>query len=148
MLKFFLPEFVQDIIGRSRKQLHDIFTRTYGVLYERNAYLFREYFHELKTYYLKGDVNLVGATNNFFSRLYQKMFQVMNSQYTFDDDYLTCVMKHMDGQKPFGDVPAKVASSVKRSMVATRAMVKALKSGYTIADEMKMVILTFRKFIS
>ena len=68
------------------------------------------------------------------------LFQVMNSQYTFDPVYLTCISKHMADVKPFGDVPIKMASSVKRSMVATRTLVKALRSGHAIADNVKKVI--------
>ena len=63
----------------------------------------------------------------------------MNSQYTFDDKYLTCVVMHMSDQKPFGDEPHKVATSVTNSLVATRAVVKALKSGYDISEEIKRV---------
>ena len=46
---------------------------------------------------------------------------------------------NMAEQKPFGDVPSKVASSVQRSMTATRAMVKALKSAFEIIEEIKLV---------
>ena len=63
----------------------------------------------------------------------------MNSQYTFDPVYLTCISKHMADVKPFGDVPIKMASSVKRSMVATRTLVKALRSGHAIAENVKKV---------
>ena len=66
-------------------------------------------------------------------------FQVMNSQYTFDPVYLTCISKKMEEAKPFGDVPSKVASSVKRSMVAMRTLIRALKSGHAIAENVKKV---------
>ena len=66
-------------------------------------------------------------------------FQVMNNQYEFDDAYLSCVASKMDEQRPFADIPKKVASMVKKSMVATRALSKALKSGHEIAQEMKAV---------
>ena len=68
-------------------------------------------------------------------------FQVINSQYQFDDTYMMCVAQHMDEVMPFGEDPRKLASTVKRSMVAVRALEKALKSGYKIAEEMKKVII-------
>lgn len=62
-------------------------------------------------------------------RLYQKMFQVLNTQYSFDDNYLQCVGKLMDELKPFGDIPKKLKIEVKRSFVATRTFVQALSNG-------------------
>ena len=67
------------------------------------------------------------------------IFQVINSQYQFDDNYMMCVAQHMDEVMPFGEDPRKLASTVKRSMVAVRALEKALRSGFTIAEEMKKV---------
>ena len=63
----------------------------------------------------------------------------MNSQYRFDQPYLTCVAEHMDDVKPFGDVSRKMTTAVKRSMVAVRALAKALKSGFQISEDMKKV---------
>ena len=56
-----------------------MFTRTYGIIYQKNADVFQEYFTELKAYYDKGNVNLVDATQTFFGTLYQRMFQVCKS---------------------------------------------------------------------
>ncbi len=153
---------MHELISMSQGQLHDTFTKTYGVLYKRNAMLFVEYFRELRSFYRKGNVNLQEFTSAFFATLYQKMFQVnsltppvvvmstryvtdrlmlqvMNPQYTLDSSYLSCVTRHMRQQQPFKEVPSKVAASVKRSMVATRVLVKALRSGYKIAEEMRAV---------
>lgn len=47
---------------------------------------------------------------------------------------MSCVSENMAQLNPFGDVPRKLASSVKRSMVAARALVKALKTGHEIAN--------------
>ena len=45
----------------------------------------------------------------------------------------------MEALRPFGDVPRKLASSVKRSLVAARALVKALRTGHEIAHQMTKV---------
>ena len=50
----------------------------------------------------------------------------------------------MDILKPFGDVPRKLSSSVKRSLVAARALVKALRSGHEIANQMTKVFIIIR----
>ena len=67
---------MQELIADSQGQLHDVFTRTYGVLYERNSQLFRKYFLDLKMYYLKGNISLQEKTMSFFTTLYKKMFEV------------------------------------------------------------------------
>ena len=63
----------------------------------------------------------------------------MNSQYIFHQDYMRCVALNMPHIQPFGEVPKKMASSLKRSMVAARTVLKAVQSAYEIAYEMKSV---------
>ena len=67
------------------------------------------------------------------------MFQVLNAQYSFDGLYLSCVSDNIDSLRPFGDVPRKLASSVKRSLLAARALVKAMRTGHEIAKQMAKV---------
>merc|ERR1719228_1379578 len=67
------------------------------------------------------------------------MFKVLNAQYSFDGLYLSCVSENMDQLRPFGDVPRKLASAVKRSLVAARALVRALRTGHEIANQMTKV---------
>ena len=67
---------------------------------------------------------------------------MLNTQYTFDGLYLSCVAENIDQLRPFGDVPRKMATSVKRSLVAARALVKALRSGHEITQQMLKVILS------
>lgn len=69
----------------SRAEFHEMFKRTYGVIYEQNSYVFSDLFNELESYYARGKVDLAEAMDSFFNTLYQKMFTVLNSQYTFDD---------------------------------------------------------------
>lgn len=78
---------------------------------------------------MTGGVDLTDALDNFFQHLYQKMFQVLNGQYAFDEHYLQCVGEYMDELKPFGDIPKKLKIEVKRSFVATRTFVQALSNG-------------------
>ena len=46
---------------------------------------------------------------------------------------------NIDSLRPFGDVPRKLASSVKRSLLAARALVKAMRTGHEIAEQMAKV---------
>ncbi len=113
-----------------------MFKRTYGVIYEQNSYVFSDLFNELENYYTRGKVDLSEAMDSFFNTLYQKMFTVLNSQYSFDDKYLGCVSEHMKELKPFGDVPDKLSVQIKRSFVATRTFEQALAAAADVAKNM------------
>lgn len=117
-----------------------MFLQTYGLLYERNSYLFTDLFKDLEEYYSNGGVNLGEALDGFFQRLYQKMFIVLNSQYTFDKAYLQCISENMDKLKPFGDIPDKLKIEVKRSFIATRTFIQALGYGKDVVRNMMKVI--------
>ena len=54
---------------------------------------------------------------------------------------MTCVSESMEELRPFGDVPGNLSSSVKRSLVAARALVKALKTGLDISNLLAKVTL-------
>ncbi|XP_016966541.1 glypican-6 [Drosophila biarmipes] len=128
------------LLKESRTQFNSMFIRTYGVIYERNSYVFSDLFKELETYFANGRVDLLVVMDKFFNTLYQKMFTVLNTQYTFDENYMRCVSEHMKELKPFGDVPDKLSLQIKRSFVATRTYGQAL----TTASEVAKKVLNVR----
>ncbi|XP_029167817.1 glypican-6 isoform X2 [Nylanderia fulva] len=129
--------FFKDLLETSKRGFHEMFKKTYGILYEQNAYVFTDFFDELDNYYSKGTVDLDEAMDNFFNTLYQKMFTVLNSQYIFDNKYLECVGEHMKEMRPFGDVPQKLGVQIKRSFVATRAFSQALTVAASVMKNMQ-----------
>uniref|UniRef100_A0A667X9R3 Glypican 6a n=1 Tax=Myripristis murdjan TaxID=586833 RepID=A0A667X9R3_9TELE len=122
-------EFFLELLDNSEKSLNSMFTRTYGKLYMQNSEVFQDLFTELKRYYTGGNVNLEEMLNDFWSRLLERMFQLLNSQYHFTDDYLECVSKYTDQLKPFGDVPRKLKAQVTRAFIAARTFVQGLMVG-------------------
>ena len=70
---------MEKLFDDSQRQFHDFFKRTYGSLYEKNSYVFREYLNQLRQYFYQGRVDLTQITNKFFVTLYQKMFEVRKS---------------------------------------------------------------------
>ncbi|GFU12562.1 glypican-6 [Nephila pilipes] len=132
-------EFFRELLKVSRRGFHDMFVRTYGQLYEQNAYLFSSMFDDLEKYYATGGVDLEDAMDEFFHRLYGKMFQVLNAQHRFDSRYLECVSEQMSEMKPFGDVPSKLILEIKRSFVATRTFVQALSVGKDVVKSIMEV---------
>lgn len=130
-----------DLLALSKREFHSMFQRTYGIIYEQNAYVFADLFGELEKYYTNGRVDLVKAMDSFFNKLYQKMFTVLNAQYAFDERYLTCVSEHMKELKPFGDVPDKLSIQIKRAFVATRTYVKSLTTAANVLKRMTPIRL-------
>ncbi|XP_063224776.1 glypican-6 [Bacillus rossius redtenbacheri] len=128
--------FFKDLLATSKKDFHEMFKRTYGILYEQNSYVFTDLFGQLERYFSTGHVDLSEALENFFNTLYQKMFTVLNAQYHFDDKYLVCVGEHMKDLNPFGDVPHKLSIQLKRSFVATRTFSQALNVANDVISNM------------
>lgn len=122
-------EFFTELLDNARRDLHEMFVKTYGLLYQQNSAIFADLFSELRAYYKGKDKDLTDVMELFFSRLLQKMFELLNGQYEFDDDYLSCVTERMNDLKPFGDVPGKLSSQVKRAFIAARTFVQGLAIG-------------------
>jgi len=122
-------EFFTELLSNSKRDFHFMFKKTYGILYERNSDVFTDFFKDLEAYYEHGNVDLESALRKFFEHLYERMFTVLNAQYTFDKRYLSCVSRNMKKLQPFGDVPKKLTLQLRRSFVATRTFAQALQEG-------------------
>ncbi|KAM6426981.1 glypican-4 isoform 1-T1 [Liasis olivaceus] len=119
-------EFFRELLENAEKSLNDMFVRTYGLLYMQNSEMFKDLFVELKRYYAGGRVNLEEMLNDFWARLLERMFRLVNPQYYFSDEYLECVSKYTEQLKPFGDVPRKLKLQVTRAFVAARTFAQGL----------------------
>lgn len=60
-----------------------------------------------------GSVSLTEVLSDFWSRLVERVFSLVNPQYQFSEDYLECVSKHVEQLQPFGDVPRKLRVQVR-----------------------------------
>ncbi|KAM9487277.1 glypican-6-like [Clarias gariepinus] len=135
-------DFFLELLENTERSLNEMFVRTYGDLYTQNADVFQRLFSELKLYYIGGNVNLDETMDDFWTRLMERMFQLLNSQYNINDDYMECVNKHMDDLKPFGDVPKKVKAQVSRSFVIARTFVQGLEFGQGVATNASKVSMS------
>nr|XP_027202392.1 glypican-4-like isoform X2 [Dermatophagoides pteronyssinus] len=109
-----------------------MFSDTYGILYDRHSFIFNQMFRNLEHYYNDGQLDLTIAMKEFFNLLYKKMFEELNAQYSFDSNYLNCTVEHMEEMMPFGELPQKLIVQVRRSFVAVRTFVQALRYGSDI----------------
>lgn len=138
-LPFCLTEFFLELLDNSEKSLHHMFVRTYGSLFMQNSEIFEDLFLELRRYYTGGNVNLEEMLGDFWARLLEKMFQLLNSQFTFTDEYLECVSKYTDQLKPFGDTPRKLKVQITRALAAARTFVQGLMVGREVANRVAKV---------
>uniref|UniRef100_G1NPX4 Glypican 6 n=1 Tax=Meleagris gallopavo TaxID=9103 RepID=G1NPX4_MELGA len=133
-------EFFRELLENAERSLNDMFVRTYGTLYMQNSEVFQDLFTELKRYYTGGNVNLEEMLNDFWARLLERMFQLINPQYHFTEDYLECVSKYTDQLKPFGDVPRKLKVQVTRAFIAARTFVQGLTVGREVANRVSKYV--------
>ncbi|XP_078544685.1 glypican-4 [Lissotriton helveticus] len=132
-------EFFKELLENAEKSLNEMFVKTYGRLYTQNAALFKDLFVELKRYYVGGSVNLEDTLNDFWARLLERMFQLVNQDYVFSEEYLECVSKYTDQLKPFGDVPRKLKLQVTRSFVAARTFAQGLAVARDVVSKVSAV---------
>ncbi|KAJ7407818.1 Glypican-4 [Willisornis vidua] len=132
-------EFFKELLENAEKSLNEMFVRTYGRLYMQNSELFKDLFVELKRYYVGGNVNLEEMLNEFWARLLERMFRLVNPQYHFTDEYLECVSKYTEQLKPFGDVPRKLKLQVTRAFVAARTFAQGLAVARDVVSKVSAV---------
>lgn len=132
-------EFFLELLENTERSLNEMFVRTYGKPYMQNSEVFENLFAELKRYYTGGNVNLEEMLNDFWSRLLERMFTLLNSQYVITEDYLECISKYTDQLKPFGDVPRKLKAQVTRAFIAARTFVQGLSVGREVAHRVSKV---------
>ncbi|XP_028992508.1 glypican-6-like isoform X2 [Betta splendens] len=135
-------EFFLELLDNTERSLNEMFVRTYGKPYMQNSEVFENLFAELKRYYTGGNVNLEEMLNDFWSRLLERMFTLLNSQYVITEDYLECISKYTDQLKPFGDVPRKLKAQVTRAFIAARTFVQGLSVGREVAQRVSKVSST------
>uniref|UniRef100_A0A8C7XXV4 Glypican 2 n=1 Tax=Oryzias sinensis TaxID=183150 RepID=A0A8C7XXV4_9TELE len=128
-------EFFRELIDLSEKSMNQMFTKTYGLLFTQNAHIFQELFVELRRYYSGSSVSLAEVLSDFWSRLVERVFSLVNPQYQFSEEYLECVSKHAEQLQPFGDMPRKLRVQVSRAFIAARSLSQGLATGRDIVNK-------------
>ncbi len=136
---FLISEFFKALVDNGHTDLNDLFVRTYGPLYVQHSQVFEDLFENLKGYYYGVDVDLVQVMDDFFVVLMQKMFKLLNPQYNYNDEFWGCMTQYMDDLKPFGEVPAKLTTQVKRAFIAARTFVQGLAIGRDVVIRVSKV---------
>ena len=139
-MKLIFTDFFTRMLDQSSVDLHDMFVKTYGLLYQQNSDIFVDLFRNLHRYFKGlGAVDVSVALEEFFSRLMQRIFILLNAQHDFDENYLNCISDNVDKIKPFGDVPASLIRQIKRSFIAAKTFVHGLAVGCNAIDAISKV---------
>lgn len=75
-LLFVFSAFFQDLLVRAKADFHQLFLRTYGIMYRQNSEVALKLFDDLLSYYSTGTPDLNAVLDGFFIRLYETMFKV------------------------------------------------------------------------
>lgn len=132
-----------ELLEISERSLNVLLARTYVKLLAQNSELLEDLFSELRRYYTGGNVNLEEMLGDFWARLLERTFQLMNSRFSFSDDYLECVSKYTDQSWPSGNAPRKLRIQITRALAAARTFVQGLMVGREVANRLAKVRSTF-----
>lgn len=121
-------QFFKELLNNSEHSLHSMFIHTYGAMYLKNSELFKQFFLDLRSYYVSGSaaVHLDSMLAEFWAELLERMFRLVNVQYDFSDSYMECVRRNTEELKPFGDVPRKLKLQLSRAFIAARTFTVGL----------------------
>lgn len=125
-------EHFRSLLTQSKLSLHNMFVATYGMMYEHNTEIFTSMYESLEQYYATGQIELTKSMESFFERLYQKIFQVVNSNRAFAPIYLECATDQLASLKPFRDAPEKLIVDIRHALVAARTFNQALNAAIDI----------------
>ena len=143
-LKF--DEHFRSLLSKSKISLHNMFHETYGMIYLHNTDIFTSMYEGLEQYYATGKIKLSKTMENFFERLYQKIFQVYNSNRAFTPTYLECATSQLEQLKPFGDKPEKITIEILHAFVSARTFYQGLNSGIEVIR--RIISVSFLKLAS
>ncbi|KAJ7422199.1 Glypican-1 [Willisornis vidua] len=134
--------YFQDLLNKSEKALYDAFPSMYGDLYTQNVKVFKDLYSELRRYYRSSNINLEEALNEFWTRLLERLFKLMNPQYHITDEYLDCMVKHAEQHKPFGEVPRDLKVKATRAFIAARSYAQGFLVGSDVVKKVSQVSLS------
>ena len=127
------------MLQTAKGTLHELYRTTYGLPYLENTQLFFSLFENLQAYFDTGKINLTSEIDRFFNRLMERMFVLMNREFTFDDTYRRCLLVSMPRLQPFGSLPGKLRSQLHKSFSASRVLLEQLHTASNFVRDVARV---------
>ena len=126
-------------IQLGHKEFDLMFEKLYGPRYKENYELFGDLFKNLALYQEKGEPELEIVLNDFFEKLFVRLFRMLNPNFQFQTEYIRCISQTMKSFESFGEIPKNLLTNLKRQLGATRAFVQGLAAGAVIIRQLNQV---------
>jgi len=124
------------LLNNTKVDLHRMFVKNYGLLYQQNSQIFFDMFRAFRDFYTTGSVDLSSSLADFFASLFQRIFVLLNAQHSFDDEYQECIAENTEQIRPFGNIPKQMSSRIEKSFIATRSFSRGLATGRDVLTEL------------
>ncbi|KAF4519320.1 hypothetical protein B566_EDAN017657 [Ephemera danica] len=149
-LALYVTELLLELSHRSENHTQDLFLRVYEKLAPQARApiitLYSEIRRALTDSSATASLNdssseLEEAVNTFFSQLFPLVYRhsVTHAPGELSEDYAVCLQATMPEVRPYGETPRALATSVSRSIRATRVLLRALKLGIETLDTTERV---------
>ncbi|XP_077981536.1 glypican-6-like [Glandiceps talaboti] len=135
-------EYMETLIDTTQEDLNNMFTRTYGLLFQRHQGIYNDLFSNIREYYNGANFDLVDKLDEFFVELYKSLWKLFNPQYDFDTAYMQCVGDLVDTIEPFGESSRRLTKDLKKAMLAARTYRKALSTGAEVLEAITQSSMT------
>ncbi len=125
------------MIENAYTDLDKLYARTYQDRYTNHKAIFRDLFTKLGEY-MKGTelIDLKAQIDSWFSMLYQKVYVISNDKSIYDASYKHCILETAEAVRPFGDIPRKLGVQIKKSFLASKVLVEAIRSAKNVVHEL------------
>lgn len=128
-----------NVIQTGHKEFDMMFQRLYGPRYKENYEIFNDLFKGIASYHEKEEQNLENTLDDFFEKLFVRLFKMLNPNFQFQDEFISCISSSMRFVEPFGDVPKNLLITLKKQLGATRTFVQGLYAGANIIKKLNQV---------
>lgn len=126
-------------IQLGHKEFDLMFERLYGTRYKENYEIFSELFKSIAAYHEKGELDLEFVLNDFFEKLFVRLFRMLNPNFQFQPEYILCISQTIKGFEGLGETPKNLLTDLKKQLGATRAFVQGLFAGAAIIRQLNQV---------
>ncbi|KAI6192389.1 Dally-like protein [Aphelenchoides bicaudatus] len=118
-------------VRSTQKQLDRMFTQTYGPFYAQNTKIFTDFFDELDEQFAVEQTQSSSGVKNALATLFRKIFitefSLMNPLRKVGDTERYCMSRIQTQIRPFGNLPAKVASQLDRAFNLWKQVTQSLE---------------------
>lgn len=131
----FIPAHFQDCIKRSETVLVKQLMNKYRSVYVNNSYITKAFYEKLMAHYRFGMYEIHDIVHDLFKKVFLTMYGLLKSPQPTNSER-KCASTYYDKVKAFGDAPRQIIPRLKRSIIAARTYLNAIRVGKTIVENL------------